>query len=109
MPEALVPHSGTDRQQSMRNGERLGDRVEISLAITSKEDMTVKKSFTEKPNASNSTLQLLSLFPDSGYLEPSAEYPLLSWTYEPVDSPVGLAPNQGCWARKAACWAAKLV
>nr|GFA97937.1 hypothetical protein [Tanacetum cinerariifolium] len=40
MPEALVPRSGTDRQQSMRSTRRLGDRTEISRAITSEKDMT---------------------------------------------------------------------
>ncbi|GJX76191.1 hypothetical protein Tco_0323002 [Tanacetum coccineum] len=40
MPEALVPRSGTDRHQSMRSTRRLGDRIEISRAITSEKDMT---------------------------------------------------------------------
>ncbi|GJY48835.1 hypothetical protein Tco_0438791 [Tanacetum coccineum] len=61
MPDELVSRSGSDRQQSMRSKRRLGDRIEISRAITSEKDMTGQESFTEKPNASNSTVQLLSL------------------------------------------------
>ncbi|GKG35459.1 hypothetical protein Tco_0440613, partial [Tanacetum coccineum] len=39
MPEALVPRSGTDIQQSMRSKRMLGDRIQISRAITSEKDM----------------------------------------------------------------------
>ncbi|GKC31172.1 hypothetical protein Tco_1038466 [Tanacetum coccineum] len=40
MPEVLVPRSRTDRQQSMRSKKRLGDKIQISRAITSEKDMT---------------------------------------------------------------------